>query len=399
METANAWPMVPLGNVIQQRKEFIEINDFETYRRCRVQLHAKGIVLRDLVEGYKLKTKKQQVCRPGEFLVAEIDAKVGGFGIVPEELDGAIVSSHYFLFVVDETALDRQFLDYFVRTSDFQKQVSAQGSTNYASIRPQHVLGYEIPLPPLEEQRRIVARIEELAAKVDAARALRQQATEEAKALLGATKKKLFNEKHMEKWPTIQLGEVGEIRAGTTLGRRLTGPTVRLPYMRVANVQDGYLDLRTVKEVEIRPDEREKWLLKPGDVLLTEGGDWDKLGRGTVWQEEIPDCIHQNHIFRVRVDHSEFDPYYLSALISSPYGKAYFQGASKQTTNLATINQRQLKAFTVVKPPLIEQHRIVAYLNSLQAKIKAVKQHQVTTAAALDALLPSILDRAFKGEL
>jgi len=81
------FPMVPLGQTIRHRKEFIQINDLETYKRCRVQLHAKGIVLRDMVSGSEIKTKEQQVCRAGEFLVAEIDAKVGGFGVVPDDLD------------------------------------------------------------------------------------------------------------------------------------------------------------------------------------------------------------------------------------------------------------------------------------------------------------------------
>jgi type I restriction enzyme S subunit len=136
----NIYPMVPLGSAIRYRKEFVEIDDFETYKRCRVQLHAKGVVLRDIISGSDVQTKKQQVCRADEFLVAEIDAKVGGFGLVPPELDGAIVSSHYFLFNIDEGALDKLFLDYFVRTPAFRDQVSAQGSTNYAAIRPSHVL-------------------------------------------------------------------------------------------------------------------------------------------------------------------------------------------------------------------------------------------------------------------
>lgn len=85
-----------------------------------MQLHAQGIVLRDIVSGAKIRTKKQQVCRTGEFLVAEIDAKIGGFGIVPPELGGAIVSSHYFLFVLDEARLDRRFLDFFIRTPYFR---------------------------------------------------------------------------------------------------------------------------------------------------------------------------------------------------------------------------------------------------------------------------------------
>ncbi|MBI4488117.1 MAG: restriction endonuclease subunit S [Deltaproteobacteria bacterium] len=179
----------------------------------------------------------------------------------------------------------------------------------------------------------------------------------------------------------------------------LTGKTVRRPYLRVANVQDGRLDLAEIKEVDILEAEEGKWVLTAGDLLLTEGGDWDKLGRGTVWREEIPNCIHQNHIFRVRTRADDFIPEFFAAIVGSPVGKAYFQEASKQTTNLASINQRQLKAFQVFQPPLPEQRRIVAELDALQAQVGALKRLQAETAAELDALLPAILDRAFKGEL
>ena len=178
------WPKVRLSEVLRHRKEFITIDDLTTYKRPRVQLHAQGLVLRDEIPGALIKTKAQQVCRTGEFLVAEIDAKVGGFGLVPSALDGSLVSSHYFLFVVNEAKLDRRFLDFFARTPAFCEQIEAQGSTNYAAIRPSHVLGYEIPLPPLAEQRRIVARIEALAAQLTEARELRKQAVEEAKSLV-----------------------------------------------------------------------------------------------------------------------------------------------------------------------------------------------------------------------
>jgi len=393
------WPVVQLGEVLLHRKEFITIDDLTTYKRPRVQLHAQGIVLRDEVPGSLIKTKTQQTCRAGEFLVAEIDAKVGGFGIVPEALDGSIVSSHYFLFVVDETKLDRRFLQYFIRTPWFREQVEAQGSTNYAAIRPAHVLGYEIPLPPLAEQRRIVARIEELAAQINEARTLRHQVADEVEAIVASETNALFAGEGMRRWQTTPLENVAEIRSGVTLGRRLTGQTIRLPYLRVANVQDGHLDLTEIKEVEVLQSEVDKWKLQHGDLLLTEGGDWDKLGRGTVWREEIPNCIHQNHIFRVRTRPEDFIPEFLAKLISSPVGKAYFQSASKQTTNLASINQQQLKAFRVFQPPLTEQRRIVAELDALQAEVDVLKRLQAETAAELDALLPGILDRAFRGEL
>jgi type I restriction enzyme, S subunit len=396
---SNSYSTVPLGDVIRQRSEFIEIDDFKAYKRCRVQLHAHGIVLRDVIQGTDIKTKKQQVCHAGEFLVAEIDAKVGGFGVVPNDLDGAVVSSHYFLFDLNEDVLNRRFLEYFVRTPAFMEQVKAQGTTNYAAIRPGDVLGYKIPLPSLEEQRRIVARIEELAARIEEARGLRSEAVEEADALTASAINAIFNSNYGDTWPAVNLGEVADIQSGVTLGRMLNGPTITLPYLRVANVQDGHLDLSTIKEIEILATEFEKWQLKPGDILLTEGGDWDKLGRGTVWDGEIPDCIHQNHIFRIRTNPKDFDPNFLITLISSPYGKSYFREASKQTTNLASINQKQLKAFKIFEPPLFEQQRIAAYLDGFRSKVKALKQLQSEISSELDALLPSILDKAFKGDL
>src|SRR5437660_8170438 len=201
------WPKVRLGEVLRHRKEFITIDDLTSYKRPRVQLHVQGIVQRDQVPGALIKTKTQQVCRTGEFLVAEIDGKVGGFGIVPESLNGSIVSSHYFLFVVDEAKLNLRFLDYFIRTPAFREQVAAQGSTNYAAIRPTHVLGYEIPLPPLSEQRRVVARIEELTAHIHEARTLRHQAAEEAEALLRSILT------HDEKPKPIPMRELVKLRA------------------------------------------------------------------------------------------------------------------------------------------------------------------------------------------
>jgi type I restriction enzyme S subunit len=160
------WTHVALGEVLKHRKEFILLDDTKHYKRCRVQLHAKGVVLRDTVPGSYIKTKRQQVCHAGEFLVAEIDAKVGGFGIVPCALEGAVVSSHYFLFEIDGAQLDRRFLDYFIRTAGFRNQIEAQGSTNYAAIRPASVLGYQMPLPPLAKQQAIVSCLDMLVDKV-----------------------------------------------------------------------------------------------------------------------------------------------------------------------------------------------------------------------------------------
>lgn len=272
-----------------------------------------------------------------------------------------------------------------------------QGTAN-VSLKEKDISKVEVQLPPLAEQLRIVARIEVIAGKVDEAQRLRRQAMQETEALIASEKNRLFEDIRI-KWPLKTLGEIAVIVSGVTLGRTLKGPAIKLPYLRVANVQDGHFKLQDIKEVDILITEKDKWLLTAGDVLLTEGGDWDKLGRGAVWQGQIKDCIHQNHIFRVRTDNSLCEPYFLSNYISSPIGKAYFQNASKQTTNLASINKTQLKALPVYLPPIKEQRRIIAYLDNLQVKVDALKRHQDETAAELSAMLPSILDKAFKGNL
>jgi type I restriction enzyme, S subunit len=117
---------------------------------------------------------------------------------------------------------------------------------------------------------------------------------------------------------------------------------IELPYLRVANVQDGYLDLSEIKSVAVLKSEVDRFSLQTGDMLMTEGGDFDKLGRGTVWRGQISPCLHQNHIFRVRPTRGAILPDFLASVTASSHGKWYFLVSSKQTTNLATINSTQL---------------------------------------------------------
>ena len=390
-------PMVNLGEVLTHRSEFITIDDMQLYKRVTAQLHAKGIILRDEIEGARIKTKKQRVCKAGDFLVAEIDAKLGGFGIVPTDLNGSIVSSHYFLFEIDSTKLVREYLDFFIRTEDFQKQITARGSTNYAAIRPADVLNFEIPLPSLEKQQRTVATLTVLIAKIEETRKERKRATVENEKVIRSYSNHFFDPN--SHYPKFSLGDVAEIRSGVTLGRELRGKTIHLPYLRVANVQDGHLNLQKMKNVEILESEKDKWQLLSGDILLTEGGDWDKLGRGTVWRNEIPDCIHQNHIFRLRFNLAEFLPEYVSSFIGSDYSKSYFQSASKQTTNLASINQKQLKNLKIPKPSLAEQRKIVARIDRLRMTVDEVKRLQAETEREMVALVPAVLAKAFGGSM
>jgi type I restriction enzyme, S subunit len=178
-------------------------------------------------------------------------------------------------------------------------------------------------------------------------------------------------------WSVVELGSISEIRSGVTKGRKFNGKdTIFYPYLRVANVQDGYFELDEIKKVEVLPSDIDKFHLKKGDVLMTEGGDFDKLGRGAVWNGEIPNCIHQNHIFRVRPDTTKILPEFLNAVTGSMRGKRYFLSSSKQTTGIASINKTQLSAFPMPLPPLELQHdfsnrkkQIDLFFETISAKI------------------------------
>lgn len=152
-----------------------------------------------------------------------------------------------------------------------------------------------------------------------------------------------------EGWKRQPLEQVAEVRSGVAKGKTGLKDPVCVPYLRVANVQDGHINLEEVKEIEIERDKLERFSLKKGDVLMNEGGDFDKLGRGDVWLGQIEPCLHQNHVFAVRPDQELMDSFYLAALAASNYGKTYFLSCAKRSTNLASINSSQIKEFPVLR--------------------------------------------------
>lgn len=163
-----------------------------------------------------------------------------------------------------------------------------------------------------------------------------------------------------DQWNKVPLQHVANVQTGISKSQNRTGSSVLRPYLRVANVQDGYLDLTDIKEIEVPTSQVERFCLRNGDVLLTEGGDFDKLGRGSIWNGEIPDCVHQNHVFAVRVvDRAVLLPEFLACEIQSSRAKSYFLSCAKQTTNLASINSSQLKELPILVPPLVEQRAII----------------------------------------
>lgn len=166
---------------------------------------------------------------------------------------------------------------------------------------------------------------------------------------------------------------------------------MRRPFLRVANVQDGHLDLRDMHSIEVERSQLRRYELQSGDVLMTEGGDFDKLGRGTVWRGEIPGCVHQNHVFAVRPDPKYLLPEFLAAWTASTAGRRFFKSSSKQTTNLASINASQVRAAPLVLPPIDVQQDIVEVLGLSQALISNTVELADQRSAYLRRLMEELL--------
>lgn len=196
-------------------------------------------------------------------------------------------------------------------------------------------------------------------------------------------------------WARVRFEDVAVVAGGVTLGRKLVGrKTITLPYLRVANVKRGELDLSVIKDVSIPEDEVERYALRENDLLMTEGGDWDKVGRAAIWKGEIPICLHQNHVFHARMRSTEIAPFWFERYFNSPVGRAYFESASKQTTNLASINMRQVRGCPVPLPPLAEQRRIVAKVDQLMTLVDQLETQlaasRATGAKLVDAMVSEL---------
>lgn len=196
-------------------------------------------------------------------------------------------------------------------------------------------------------------------------------------------------------WECTFFDDLFVIVSGVTKGQRVpVDDAVDVPYLRVANVQRGFLDLTVMKTLTVRKAEKDRYALRAGDLLMTEGGDWDKLGRTAVWRGEITGCIHQNHVFRVRPPSHEVCPEWVAIYTNSEMGRTYFEDASKQTTNLASINMTQLRGCPLPLPPLAEQHRIVAKVNELMALCDALEASVAAATTARTRLLEATLAEA-----
>lgn len=352
--------------------------------------------------GSEAPSRARKPIEKDDVLFATVRPTLKRIALVPPQLDGAIASTGYCVLRCDKSKVDPGYLYSFLITDHFNARVAGlERGASYPAVRDSDVTASWLPLPPLPEQKKIAHILSTVQRAIEAQERIIATTTELKKALMH----KLFTlglryepQKQTEigpipeSWEVVPLSSCAVVQTGIAKGRKVDPKNaVVLPYLRVANVQDGYLDLTEMKTITIRKDEEARYTLREGDVVLTEGGDFDKLGRGFIWHGQVDRCVHQNHVFSVRPDTKRISSEFFAYQSQSPYGKAYFLSVAHKTTNLACINTTKLKAFPVLLPSKEQQKDIVAACQSMDGKIASARAKRSALQDLFRALLNELM--------
>jgi type I restriction enzyme S subunit len=312
--------------------------------------------------------------------------------------------------------LRREFLPWLLRgiSQITLAQVDEAGHGTKV-IRLDRWLSTIVPVPSGEEQVAIAAFLDHETAKIDALvaeqRRLIELLKEKRQAVISHAVTKGLNPDVPMKpsavdwlgevpthWRITTLKHVADIRTGVAKGKdNGTRATIAVPYLRVANVQDGFLDLDEIATIDIPGDDLERLSLRPGDVLMNEGGDYDKLGRGCIWEGQITPCITQNHVFAVRP--REISSQWLNAIISAAYAQFSFKSRSKQSTNLASISSTNLMQLPVLLPSADEQAQILMFISRETEATRALVAEADRAMNLLNERRTALISAAVTGQI
>lgn len=378
-------PMVPLGEVLTKAEEWIALKPEERYREVTVRLWGKGVVQRREVTGAEIAAKKRLVVRSQQFIVSRIDARNGAFGLVPDSLDGAVVSNDFPVFIPNPTRVLPSFLGWMSKTRGFVDlcKAASEGTTNRVRLKEDRFLATKIPLPPLQDQRRIVARIEDLAAKIEEARRLQRQIESGARRLLLA----VFND-------FINGAERRPIRDVAPIIRRpVTGdPQESYPELGIRSFGKGTFHKAALSYIEV--GSKRLYRIEPGDLVFNNVFAWEGAvavarseDSGRFGSHRFITCVAKSGVVTAQF----LCFYFLTDEGLQQLGEASPGGAGRNRT----LGLNALEEIKVPVPPYERQ----LWFDKLQARVKTALEVQAETATELDALLPSVLDKAFRGEL
>nr|WP_208492116.1 restriction endonuclease subunit S [aff. Roholtiella sp. LEGE 12411] len=356
-------------------------------------------------------------CKPekGDLLYS----KNGTIG-VPRIVDWAFDFSIFVslcLIKVRKQKLNVEFLQYYLLGKLTETQINIGAKSNTVSnLHLDKIKEFWTTLPPLDEQEAIARFLDYKTKQIDGLikkkETLIQKLDEKRTALIShAVTKGLDPNVPMKDssiewlgeipkhWEVMHLKRKAQVRGGVAKGRKLDKEkTLELPYLRVANVQDGYIDISHISYIEVLHNEIERYSLHDGDILMNEGGDNDKLGRGAVWKAEINPCLHQNHVFSVRPNDKRMSSW-IALLTSSSYAKFYFFSRAKQSTNLASISSTNIKLFPAIFPPKSERQEIINHISNITAQIDHQKTNIKEAIELLKEYRIALITNAVTGKI
>lgn len=396
------WPRVCFGDFLRPHLRPYQLGPEQDANLVGMRLYGGGAFHRELKPAMRIVKKSHFIIRAGDVVYNKLFAWKGTFGVVPAELDSMFVSDKFPTYEVDHSKMDLSYLRWYFRYPPLWDEARTMSTGSAAlsklTLNPPKFLLLTIPLPPLEEQRRVVARIEELTADIDEARALRHQATEEARALFGSSVSRVC---FASGWPLAKLGDIvpkDSLRNGKSVKSADAGEGIRC--LTLSSVRRGRIQPCDSKPVPLGAVEAKPFLVRKGDVFIVRGsGRRGLCGRAGVNLEECDNIIFPDLFIRVPLPRERISAKFFVAVWNSPATRIAIEERAQTTSGIWKINQGHIVSTRIPVPPLPEQGRIVADLDAVQRDLDAVNYLQAETTAELDALLPAILYRAFKGEL
>jgi len=287
------------------------------------------------------------------------------------------------------------FIFWYLRSIEAQIALLGSGST-FGAITRNGLINFQIPLPPLEIQRRIAIKLQELMQEVERARTACEKQLEAVKALPSAYLREVFESEEAKKWERKRLEELFTIQQGAAMSPKRRQGISPHYFLRTLNVMWGKLDLSTLDKMDFTDEEISKLSLKPGDLLICEGGE---VGRTAIWKGEIDICLHQNHVHRLRKLKDNVIPEFYMYWMQAAFQVFKLYSGQASETTIPNLSIGKLKSFLVPFPPLSEQHCIATYLQEKMAYIDKLRTSIEKQLETINALPQAILRKAFRGEL
>lgn len=381
-----------------------------------LSLTLKGVIPRDISNGdgkIPESFDTYQVVKADDlvFCLFDMDETPRTIGIAEQK---GMITGAYNVYTVKQDNFPKYIYYYFLYL-DYFKGLKPYYTGLRKVVRADTFANIKMPCPSFFEQIQIANFLDHETAQIDTLIAKQEKLIELLKekrqaVISHAVTKGLNPDVSMkdsgvewlgqvpEHWRVCRLKHVGYIQSGIAKGKDLTDKTsISVPMLRVANVQDGYLNLNEVHQIEIEPEQLDRYLLQDGDVLMNEGGDNDKLGRGAVWRSEIGNCIHQNHVFAIRTKNIE--PEWLDMLTRASYAKFHFFRQSKQSTNLASISATNIKETPILVPPKNERNQIRHYLDAQFDKFAQLENRCYEQVELLKERRTALISSAVTGKI